>query len=104
MGRWLHSAPAAVDALAPALTRDQVEQELTRSAQALHDIGYFGPFGIDAFEFETAQGALGFQPRCEINARFSMGYPRELPGACPSRGYVSLFDRACTMTKFPRQP
>ena len=87
MGRWRQSSPADVGAeasesereqvLAPAY-RAQLEQELAASARALHGIGYFGPFGIDAFEYLNAAGKLAFQPRCEINARFSMGFPRSL--------------------------
>lgn len=55
-----------------------LHQELERTAQALHDAGYFGPFGIDAFRYRVADGGIALNPRCEINARFSMGFPREL--------------------------
>ena len=40
----------------------------------LHESGYFGPFGVDAFVYDG-----GFQPRSEINARFSMGFPVGMP-------------------------
>ena len=43
--------------------------ELEPVARALHRAGYFGPFGVDAFVYEG-----GYQPRSEINARYSMGY------------------------------
>jgi len=79
MGRWQGSVVADVSGspLRPEHAR-QLEEELERTAQALSAIGYFGPFGIDAFEYERADGEPGFQPRSEINARFSMGYPRDL--------------------------
>ncbi len=51
-----------------ALTRAAIE-----TAEALHRIGYFGPFGIDAFRYEPHAGR-SFCPRCEINARYSMGW------------------------------
>jgi hypothetical protein len=53
---------------------------------ALASAGYFGPFGIDAYLYETGAGALAINPLSELNARFSMGYavgaPRvSAPGA-----------------------
>lgn len=87
MGRWQRSLVAeggsegSDSAREPALSeghRELLQQELIRSAHALHGIGYFGPFGIDAFEYRDDEGKLSFQPRSEINARFSMGFPRSL--------------------------
>lgn len=52
--------------------------ELNKTAVALSAAGYFGPFGIDAFRYRSPTGADAFNPRCEINARFTMGYPRAL--------------------------
>jgi hypothetical protein len=52
-----------------AFARD-LETETQRVGARLHAAGYFGPFGVDAFIYEG-----GFQPRSEINARFSMGFP-----------------------------
>lgn len=43
------------------------------TAEALHRIGYFGPFGIDAFRYEPDAGR-SFCARCEVNARYSMGW------------------------------
>ena len=77
MGRWERSERASEQDLDPALHR-QLEEELERAAKGLHALGYFGPFGVDAFEYRDAAGRLAFQPRSEINASFSMGYPREL--------------------------
>jgi hypothetical protein len=77
MGRWQASALAAHGALKPEEWA-ALQRELERCAHALHAIGYFGPFGIDAFRYRTGTGSLDFQPRSEINARFTMGYPRSL--------------------------
>ncbi len=48
--------------------------EAERAARALHGAGYFGPFGIDAFRWIGSAGEVHFQPRSEINARYSMGW------------------------------
>jgi hypothetical protein len=52
--------------------------ELSETARALTAAGYFGPFGIDGFRYRLPDGKLGFDARCEINARLTMGYPRAL--------------------------
>jgi hypothetical protein len=52
--------------------------ELQRTATALAAVGYFGPFGIDGFRYRLPDGSVAFNPRCEINARFTMGFPRAL--------------------------
>jgi hypothetical protein len=49
---------------------------VTRVAAALLQAGYFGPFGIDAFRYELG-GRTKLQPRCEINARYTMGFAIE---------------------------
>jgi hypothetical protein len=77
MGRWLGSELARPEWLASTHS-DALLVALEDSARALHGLGYFGPFGIDAFTYVDAGGTLLFQPRSEINARFTMGYPREL--------------------------
>jgi hypothetical protein len=54
---------------------------LAATGEALASAGYFGPFGIDGFRYASPDGAdrqTSFNPRCEINARFTMGYPRAL--------------------------
>lgn len=48
--------------------------ELERVGHALHAAGYFGPFGIDAFAWETKDGTAALRRRSEINARYSMGW------------------------------
>jgi hypothetical protein len=56
----------------------ELRSALDATATALSGAGYFGPFGIDAFRYQAESGAPALNPRCEINARFTMGYPREL--------------------------
>jgi len=48
------------------------------AGEALAAAGYFGPYGVDAYRYRGEAGGVSFQPRSEINARFSMGYPRAL--------------------------
>lgn len=63
--------------LGPPLTQaelDTLMREAERTAAALHHEGYFGPFGLDAFRWRAPDGALHFQPRSEVNARYSMGW------------------------------
>jgi hypothetical protein len=44
------------------------------AGDALAGAGYFGPFGIDAFRWRDEHGRSQWNPRCEINARYSMGW------------------------------
>ncbi len=59
------------------LGRDEA-YSLARAAsaagEALIRAGYFGPFGIDAFRWRDENGKPHWNPRCEINARYSMGW------------------------------
>jgi hypothetical protein len=52
-----------------------LEAEAEIAALALRAAGYFGPFGIDAFRWIDEHGRARWNPRCEINARYSMGWP-----------------------------
>lgn len=56
-----------------ATERAALLDETRRVGRALVEAGYFGPYGVDAFRFLHA-GEPRFQPRCEINARYTMGY------------------------------
>ena len=76
-GVWQHSGALADDALS-AQERAQLSDSVAQVGRALSAVGYFGPFGVDAFRYLTPDGARCFQPRSELNARFSMGYPRAL--------------------------
>ncbi len=44
-----------------------------RTAEALQALGYFGPFGIDAYRYEL-DGSAGFCALSEVNARYTMGF------------------------------
>jgi hypothetical protein len=65
-GQWQETR--RTDALSGAETRALIEAAEETGA-ALSRAHYTGPFGIDAFRHEQ-----GFCPRCEINARYSMGW------------------------------
>lgn len=67
-GQWLESRPAT-----DVIAERRLREELERVASALAGAGYFGPFGIDAFEYRV-DTELRFNPRSEINARYSMGF------------------------------
>lgn len=58
--------------------------EVERVGELLHGAGYFGPFGVDAFRYRDAvTGAPRFLPRCEINARYTMGWAIGMGDARP---------------------
>ena len=44
------------------------------SAKALATAGYFGPFGVDSFQWRDAAGQVHWNARGEINARYTMGW------------------------------
>jgi hypothetical protein len=69
-GAWLATEPLDE----PFVFARELEAEARSVACKLHEAGYFGPFGVDAF---THDG--GFHARSEINARFSMGFPVGMP-------------------------
>ena len=65
-GAWL-ATELALDA--PNEIRHAIERETDRAGRALASAGYFGPFNVDAFEYDG-----GFRARSEVNARYSMGF------------------------------
>jgi hypothetical protein len=76
LGRFLGVSRAA--APVTQLEAEMLGSELKRTAAALSAQGYFGPFGIDGFRYRLPDASIAFNPRCEINARFTMGFPRAL--------------------------
>jgi hypothetical protein len=65
--------------------RVALEAEARRVATALSREGYHGPFNLDAFRWHDPEaGAPRFNPRCEINARFSMGWAIGMGAAAPN--------------------
>lgn len=71
-GAWLVSRRADVGELSN-FEVDELTREARRTGDALKLAGYFGPFGIDAYRWADSHGTH-FQPRSEINARYSMGW------------------------------
>ena len=82
-GAWIESALARPEELDPR-ERETLFHEVQRVAEALRDAGYFGPFGIDAFRYRDGD-ATRFEPRCEINARYSMGWATGMAGMGEAR-------------------
>lgn len=73
-GAWLGSTRAAPGDLASEEAESLRGQTLLAAA-ALSRAGYFGPFGVDAFRWQDPAGHPRWNPRGEINARYSMGWP-----------------------------
>lgn len=71
-GSWV-STDVVSDQLSAA-ERELLMHSAQETAVALHGAGYFGPFGVDAFRWRDPDQVIRFQPRCEINARYSMGW------------------------------
>lgn len=72
-GQWFATeriGDAALDATERAVLWDV----RARVADGLRALGYWGPFGIDAFRWRDPSGALRYQALCEVNARYSMGW------------------------------
>ena len=72
-GQWV----ATTRALANSLSETEFllfEDTMRETVEALKLAGYCGPFGIDAFRYRDANGAIFFHPRCDVNARYSMGW------------------------------
>lgn len=65
-----------IDVASPALERTEREQlsaMVAAAGAALAELGYAGPFAIDAFVYRTGDERR-FHPLCEINARFTFGW------------------------------
>ena len=78
-GAWLATEPLPADD--PARVHEPaLHEELARVAAALAAASYFGPFGIDAFVYEGPDRRPRLQPRSEVNARYSMGWPIGMRG------------------------
>ena len=70
-GAWQSTMPLAEGAGKEA---EAMRHSARHVAAALAHAGYFGPFGIDGYAYRGVGDAVGFQPRSEINARYSMGF------------------------------
>lgn len=71
-GAWLGTARCTAADLS-AEERRALLREVERAGEALCAAGYFGPFNLDAFRYRADAGTC-FNPRCEINARYTMGW------------------------------
>lgn len=72
-GAWRRTRSALTGELTPGdAERMRVEGE--RVAQALAALGYFGPFGMDAYRYRDRSGGPRLNPLSEINARYTMGW------------------------------
>jgi hypothetical protein len=71
-GVWQRSVRASAEALEDA-EREALSLDTHRVAEALVAAGYFGPFGIDAYRYRW-DDEVRFNPRCEINARYTMSW------------------------------
>jgi hypothetical protein len=71
---WSHSTTVLSPSLSDAHLQ-QLRSEAERVATALLRDGYFGPFNVDSYLWRDPSGALHLNPRSEINARLTMGYP-----------------------------
>lgn len=63
----------SVRATLPIETERALEGTAERVGRALIDAGYSGPYGVDAFEYETPHG-VALRTLSEINARYCMGW------------------------------
>lgn len=72
-GAWIETISAAAESLSNR-ERDALFSRALEAGAALADEGYFGPFGIDAFRYRDRDGRPRFCARCEVNARYTMGW------------------------------
>ena len=67
-GNFVGTAPCSDASLAAELVGSA-----RSAADWLRELRYFGPFGVDAYRYESGEG-LRLQPASEINARYTLGY------------------------------
>jgi hypothetical protein len=70
-GVWQRSTRAG-DAIS-ARERSALTAEVERVARALHEAGYHGPFGVDAYRYQDGR-QTALNRRSEINARYTMSW------------------------------
>ncbi len=72
-GSWVRTRPCPEGELDD-MDIDQLQAGADAAASALIDAGYWGPFSVDAFEYESGDGVEAWNTLGEINARFTMGW------------------------------
>jgi hypothetical protein len=87
-GRWLGSAVAEPGVLEE-YERLALRLEVERASAHLARAGYWGPFNVDAYRYRSGSGT-GFEPRCEINARYTMGWAVGMSGLRPDLDELEL--------------
>lgn len=81
-GAWRSTRPAT----SQDISNDEVhllQRAAGEVARALLASGYFGPFGVDAFRWQETDGSVHWNPRSDINARYTMGWPVGMRGWRP---------------------
>lgn len=73
-GAWRATTPLAPEDETEETFVERLLEEANYVASALRTAHYFGPFGIDAYAYRGPRHEVRFQPRSEINARYSMGF------------------------------
>ena len=73
-GAWLATETVMPPSAAEYEIAWSLREEAQRTAGALGEARYFGPFGIDAYTYLGRDNAINLQLRSEINARYSMGF------------------------------
>ncbi len=73
-GAWESTALAEPGTLTDEESR-KLEDALRSVVAALRSVGYFGPFGVDAYRWTE-----GFVPCCDVNARYTMGWAVGMSG------------------------
>lgn len=69
-GAWRGAEPAKLSGS----LESALEQAFSLVAVRLRAMGYFGPFGIDAFQWEDASGQIRLHAPSEVNARYTMSF------------------------------
>lgn len=72
-GTW-RSSELAADGELDRGEHDALVTAAEEVARALFAVGYAGPFNTDAFRWRDRNKTPQFNARCEVNARFSMGW------------------------------
>lgn len=78
-GAWLGTRAADRFERCSANDDEALATTLETAGRALHQAGYFGPFGIDAYRHRRTDGqGSALNPLSEINARFTMDFAAAL--------------------------
>ncbi|HEU5073060.1 MAG TPA: hypothetical protein VFU02_02790, partial [Polyangiaceae bacterium] len=83
------------------LDRDELTQSLEQAATTVASylvrLGYFGPFGVDAFSWCSATGVL-LNPVSDVNARFTLAWATGM-GALRERALQRYGERSSEISR-----